>query len=149
MFLEVKNPEKVEKIGEFFDYLIAEMTTYATDPLHQDKGQVDIWNSYFESTDLGWPVNDSGQPTAPTFQYIVYQWFSHLDWFETKGNYYIIPNEDLLLNSTEITIDSLAQMINYGVLGTPAYRYFEDVLNHFADNLTDLYIDWAGIEEEI
>mgnify|MGYP004458008657 FL=1 len=40
-------------------------------------------------------------------------------------------------------------MINYGVLGTPAYKYFEDVLSHFADNLTDLYIDWAGLEEEI
>lgn len=148
MFLEIDNPNNLVDLGDFCDYLIEEMTEYATNKQNQDSNQVDRWNSYFEATDLGWPLNDRGQPTAPTFQYIVYQWFSHLDWYELKGNYYIVPNTELLLNSTEITIDSLAQMINYGVLGTSAYRYFEDILDYFAENLTDLYLGWVRDEKE-
>lgn len=148
MELEVKNPEGLPDIGDFCEYLITEMTDYATDPANQDPGLVAIWNDYFESTDLGWPRNEFGDPVAPTFQYITYQWFSHLDWFESKGSFYIIPDTNLRLNSTDITIDSLAQMINFGVLGVSAYRYFEDILDLVAEEISELYMNWAEPDSE-
>ena len=147
MTLEIKNPDNLD-LDDFCAALIPAMQKYATDVQNQDAGLIESWNEYFRSNDLGWPVDESGNPVAPTVQYIINQWFGHMDWFSSNGAYYIIPDDKLRLNSSEITIDSLARMINYGVLGVAAYRYFDDTLDFVAEQLTDLYNQWAGIEDK-
>ena len=47
MFLEVDNPDSLTDLGDFCDYLVEEMTEFATDKLNQDSKQVDRWNSYY------------------------------------------------------------------------------------------------------
>ena len=148
MELEVQNPNNLENLGDFCSFLIEQMQIFVEDSSNYDQKLADVWDNYFVSTDLGWPVDSTGNPVAPTFKRIVFLWFSSLEWFEAKGNYYIIPDDELLLNSTELTVDSLARMINFGVLGAAPYKFFDNVLDFFAEHLDELYLKWAGIDEE-
>lgn len=148
MELEISNPDQLTDLDDFCPALIESMVKFATDPINQNQELVEAWNQYFRDHNLGWAEDPDGNLAVPTFQYIVYQWFSHLTWFQSGTSFYIIPDENLLLNSTEITIDSLARLINYGALDRPRYQFFEEILDFFAEQLTDLYLSWSGLAGE-
>lgn len=149
MELLVKNPDGLTNIKEFCDRLIISMQEYAGNPSNYDKSLVKTWNDYFEATDLGWPIDETGTPVAPTFERIVDLWFSHLYTMEIKGDYCIVPDVELKLNYTGLTIDSLARMINFGVLGVAPYRFFDDTLDLYAEWVPDLYGEWMAPESSL
>lgn len=148
MELVIQNPDGVSNLKEFCERIIKSMQEYVSNSANYNKGLVKTWNDYFESTDLGWLKDETGNPVAPTFERIVDLWFSHLYPLEVKGDYYIIPDADLRLNYTELTVDSLARMINFGVVGAAPYNFFDEVLNLYADWVPGLYEEWMDPDEE-
>lgn len=138
MFLKILNPDE-EDLTDFCNWLIPKIKEYANNQVHWNQELVNEWVSYFNEYDFGWSRDVANQPVVPSFAFIVDSYFSSLATYKTNGAYFILANENLLLNYTDIAIDSLASMINNGTVDKKGYSYFEDVFQYFADNLSSYY----------
>lgn len=134
MFLKILNPNGLD-LSDFCNYLIDEIIEYVDKSQGLDQELANAWTDYFKSTDLGWVKDVAGNSIAPTFEFIIDQYFNNLYFYETDGAYFITSDPNTLLNSTDLTIDSLATMINDGIMSMKAYPYIDQVLNYFADKL--------------
>ena len=149
MFLRIDNPEGLELQG-FCEWLITQIQDRANDSTLWNQGLVDSWSNYFHQFDFGWPRDVANQPLVPSFALIVDSYFSSLKVYKTGGSYYILADENRLLNSTEITIDSLASMINNGTVDMKGYPFFDEIFDFFAENVGDyysLYVDQQSAGE--
>lgn len=143
MLLEIENPDNYN-LDEFCVFVIATMQEYVQNHLSWNNQLAQSWEDYFRSRDLGWTKDAAGQSVCPALRWLVDEWFLSLRWFSLDSSYYIIPDRELKLNSTEITIDSLARLVNFGNLEMAPYRVFEDVLDLFAAYLPKLFVTWSG-----
>ena len=134
MFLKILNPNNLD-LQDFCNWLIPKIKEYANNQSHWNQELVNEWIEYFNKYDFGWSRDVANQPIIPSFAFIVDSYFSNLATYTMNGAYFILANENLLLNYTNITIDSLASMINDGTVDKKGYPYFEDVFQYFADNL--------------
>lgn len=142
MLLEIENP-KGKDMSEFCDFVIYLMQEHVN-TLKWDRNLTDMWEDYFRTHDLGWAHDSTGNQVCPTIKWIVHKWFSSLGWYELDSSYYIIPDEDLKLNSTEISVDMLARLVNYGNLELAPYRVIEDVLDQVAEQLPAIWQMWIA-----
>lgn len=148
MFLKIENPDGID-LSAFCEYLIGEIVDYVDEGTDLDEDLAQNWTDYFKSTDLGWVKDELGNSIAPTFDFIMDQYFDALYFYETDGAYFITSDSNRLLNSTDLTIDSLATMINDGVIGMKAYAYIDQVFNYFAEKLQDYFnIYLLSVEED-
>lgn len=148
MFLKILNPDGLD-LSDFCNYLIEEIVNYVDKSTGLSQETADTWTEHFKSVDLGWTKDISGNSISPTFEFIVNQYFDNLYFYETDGAYFITSDSNTLLNSTDLTIDSLATMINDGTIGMKPYPYIDQVFDYFAENLQtyfDAYL--AGVSSE-
>lgn len=138
MFLKILNPDDID-LQNFCDWLIPKIKDYANNQVHWNQDLVRDWMDYFNKYDFGWSRDIANQPVVPSFAFIVDSYFSNLATYKITGAYFILADENLLLNYTNITIESLASMINNGTVDKKGYPYFEDVFQYFADNLSSYY----------
>lgn len=143
MFLEIKNPDG-ENLDQFVGWLCDYIQQYADDPVVHQPALDQLWQQYFDENDLGWPVDDAGNPVPPTISYVVDQYFSHLVIARRGEDYIITSDPNLKLGQSQITIDQVASVINYGNLSVPAYPLFDVVFESVADDLMDLYTAWLA-----
>lgn len=138
MFLQILNPSDLD-LQDFCEWLIPKIKDYANDSNHWNQELVNEWTNYFNTYDFGWSRDIANQPLVPSFAFIVDSYFSSLGVYKTGGAYFILADENRLLNYTDITIESLASMINNGTVDKKSYPYFEGVFQYFADNLQSYY----------
>ena len=138
MYLRILNPANLD-LQEFCEWLIPKIKEYANDESNWNQALVNEWTEYFNKYDLGWSRDVANQPVIPSFAFIVDKYFSSLGIYKMNGSYYILADENILLNYTDITIESLASMINNGTVDKKGYLYFEGVFEYFANNLDNLY----------
>lgn len=146
MYLEIKNPNNLD-LKDFCIFLKDKIYDYAMDENNQDKDLIQKWDNYFKENDLGWPKDQIGNPVAPSTKFIISKWFKNLETISTNGSYFLIPSEKIMLNSMEVSVDSLASRINFGVLGVKPYNYFDKVLNEIAARLPDIYEEYLIINQ--
>lgn len=150
MLLEIENEDGLDLNG-FCEFLIPLIQQYAEDEANWDTEQVERWNNELKVSELNWAQDARNAPIIPSVSYIINAYFDSLQYTSTGGSYLIVSNKNLLLNYTNISIDSLASRINDGILDSKGYPYFEEVFQHFADNLQtyyELYLREGGIEVE-
>lgn len=148
MFLKLINPEGLD-LSDFCNYLIEEIIEYVDNSSGLDQKIADTWTQHFKSVDLGWVKDISGNPIPPTFEFIISQYFDNLYFYETDGAYFITSDPNTLLNSTNISIESLATMINDGTIGMEAYPYIDQVFNYFAANMQTYFNAYlAGVSSK-
>lgn len=138
MFLKISNPDDLDLDG-FCEALIPALRDHANNEENQNKELANVWTEYFKSHDLGWYKDIAGNPITPTFEVIVDLYFSNLIITKVSDGYMIAEDPNILLNYTDIKIDTLATMINDGVLTQKGYPYFENVFDEFAGSLQELY----------
>ena len=142
MFLRIENPDGLD-LSDFCNYLIDLIIDYANNPNNVNTALADKWTEYFNSTDLGWVRDVSDNAISPSFYVIVNLYFDELYYYELNGAYFITSDPNQLLNSTRLTIDSLATMINDGTIGMKGYSYFDQVFNYFAGNLKSIFENYV------
>ncbi len=143
MFLQILNPDNLD-LQDFCEWLIPKIKEYANDQNNWNQDLVKEWIKYFNEYDFGWQKDAANQSIVPSFAFIVDKYFSNLGIYKTNGSYYILADENILLNYTNITIESLASMINNGTVDKKGYPFFENTFEYFATNLTNyhkLYLD--------
>ena len=138
MFLEIENKDNL-KLDGFCEFLIPIIREYAENENNWDPDQIKKWEDEFKVSSLNWALDDSGTPIVPPVRFIINEYFDHLQYTKIESSYLITSDKNLLLNYTDITIDSLASRINYGILDSKGYSYFEDVFQHFADRLQEFF----------
>ena len=146
MFLEIINKENL-KLNGFCDYLIPLIQEYAEDENNWDLDQIEKWDNELIVSQLNWAVDATNTPIVPKVKYIINQYFDNLKYTNTLGNYLITSDKNLLLNYTDITIDSLASRINDGILDEKGYPYFDEVFQYFADNLQEYFDAYLSITD--
>lgn len=147
MFLEIINEENLNLSG-FCEYLIPLIQEYAEDESNWDSAQIEKWDSELRTSELSWAVDATDTPIIPSVKFIINQYFDNLTYTTTSGNYLITSNKNLLLNYTDITIDSLASRINDGILDEKGYPYFDEVFQYFADNLQKYFDDYLSTTDD-
>ena len=149
MFLEIENEDGLNLNG-FCEFLIPVIQDYAEDEANWDMAQVEKWNGELKTSELNWARDARDAPIIPSVSYIINAYFDNLQYAKMGGSYLITSNKNVLLNYTDISIDSLASRINDGILDFKGYSYFEDVFQHFADDLQhyyEIYLELGGDEE--
>ena len=149
MFLQISNPDSLE-LQDFCEWLITHIQNRANDSSLWNQDRVDAWTNYLHQYDFGWSRDVLNQPIVPSFAFIVDSYFSTLKVYKAGGSYYILADENRLLNSTEITVDSLASMINNGTVDMKGYPFFDEVFSFFAEHIEDyfsLYMDQQSAGE--
>lgn len=149
MLLEIENEDGLDLNG-FCEFLIPLIQQYAEDEANWDRAQVRRWNDELKTSELNWARDAKNAPIIPSVSYIINTYFDNLQYAKMGGSYIITSNKNILLNYTDISIDSLASRINDGVLDFKGYSYFEQVFQHFADELQgyyDLYLEDSGESE--
>lgn len=147
MFLEIENEDNLNLNG-FCEYLIPLIQEYAEDEGNWDLAQIEKWDNEFKVSELSWAVDATNTPIIPSVKFIINQYFDNLTYTTTSGNYLITSNKNLLLNYTDITIDSLASRINDGILDEKGYPYFDEVFQYFADNLQEYFDDYLSTTDD-
>lgn len=148
MFLQILNPDNIDLQG-FCNWLIPKIKEYANDQNNWDKALVEEWVKYFNLYDFGWGRDIANQPIVPSFAFIVDSYFSNQVICKTNGSYFIMGNKNTLLNYTDISIDSLAAMINDGTVDKKSYPFFEQVYEYFASRLSDYYQSYQLENKEV
>ena len=147
MFLEIINEENLNLNG-FCEYLIPLIQEYAEDETNWDSTQIEKWDSELRTSELSWAVDATNTPVIPSVKFIINQYFDNLTYTTTSGNYLITSNKNLLLNYTDITINSLASRINDGILDEKGYPYFDEVFQYFANNLQEYFDDYLSTTDD-
>ena len=142
MHLLIKNPNGLD-IKEFVNWVADDISTHAKVNAARIPELEEVWDNYFQTTDLGWAKDETGNPSAPTVNYIIHQFFDNLKITQFGQDYDISTDQELKIVGTSLTIDMLASMINFGTLDLPAYNYFDVVFEVYADQLQDLYDYWV------
>lgn len=144
MYLKIENPDGLD-LSDFLNFLIEEIKKVAINPKNYDGDLAKLWGEYFANTDLGWPKDQLNQPVAPSFRYIINEFFSNLKVLKAEGSYTICVDNTLLLGLSSVTIVNIASIINYGTLTLKAYPYFDMVFDLFAENLPQIYSTWRAL----
>ena len=145
MFLEIQNTDGLDDVVYFVGWLTDRITEYALNPANMTPALMKLWDDYFKENDLGWVTDSTDTPIPPSTSYIISEYFTNLV-IDQPGNSFIITTDpDNMLRNTGLAIDTLAAIINNGNLSTPAYPYFDDVFNYFADNIDSYYAEWREL----
>lgn len=110
--------------------------------LHDGKECSNKSHSATNENDLGWPKDDYDNPVAPTTNFILNNYFDNLIIKKQGNNYIITTDPNIKLRGTNLTVDALSALINYGTLLVPPYPYIDDIFEVFADSLQDYYSLW-------
>lgn len=146
LFIEApKSPE----IQDFINWVIESISETAVSPEFRDGELEDMWDKYFQENDLGWAADETGSPAPPTVNFIINQYFNNLVVLEESNGYNIITDSAIKLYGTNLTVDSVASLINYGTLSIPPYPYFDLIFELYAEDLIDMYAEWSQEEEGI
>ena len=144
MELFIENPNNAN-IADFMNWLCEEIEEFVAEKnLRIPKLEV-IWDEALEESGLDWPKDELGNPVAPTTSFIINEYFTHLMVEEVNEGFRITVMPELYLRGSNLTIEFLAAYINNGNISTPAYRYFDDVFDTFADNLESMYLEYLNI----
>lgn len=138
MELIVGDPDNIG-LYDFTDWLCDVISDFVDDNNLRIPSLEKKWDEFFEKTDMGWQKDDTGNPVPPTVSFIINQYFHNLVIKKKSSDYIITTDSNLFLTGTSLTIDELASIINNGNMGMPAYSYFNDIFQFFADNLSSFY----------
>ena len=141
MYLEIENPDNLE-LEEFAYWLKDKIIDYVGNGSARETGLEDLWSKFFEENDLGWVKDEFGNPIPPTITFLLDSYFNNLIVKKKENNYVITNDTNIKLRNTNLTIDALAALINYGTLSVPPYPYIDDVFQEFANDLQEYYDIW-------
>lgn len=145
MHLLITNPDNLD-LEDFVKWVMEDISVQAVSYKYRSRELEEVWNEYFQTTDLGWARDDFGKPIVPTVNYIINQFFDNLRIVVVGSGYDIITDQENSISGTDITIDLLATMMNYGTIDMPSYPYFEAMFERYADLLQSLYDEWVLTE---
>ena len=140
LFIEAR---KSPSTRAFVDWVLTDIKEAAVGLELRDGELETTWDKYFQETDLGWATDETGSPVPPTVNFIINQYFDNLVVLEESNGYNIITDSAIKLYGTDLTVDSVASLINYGTLSTPPYPYFDLIFELYAEGLPDIYETWA------
>ena len=141
MYLEIENPDNLE-LEEFAYWLKDQVIDYVDTENTRNTILGKLWSEYFQENDLGWAKDDSDTPIAPSADFIISSYFDNLIVKKNGNNYIITVDPSIKVGNTNLTVDALSALINYGTLSLPPYPYIDDVFQVFANNLQDYYELW-------
>ena len=141
MYLEIDNPDNLN-LEEFVHWLKDQILDYIDDTSTRISRLGNLWSKYFEENDLGWVRDEANNPVPPSADFIITKYFDNLVIKKNGNNYIITVDPSIRIRGTNLTIDALSALINYGTLLVPPYPYIDNVFQIFADNLQDYYNIW-------
>lgn len=147
MHLEIENPEGLE-LDAFAAWLCQQIINSVKDPGTHDQSLEKLWDDYFQENDLGWARDETGQPIPPSTAFIIKSYFDNLVATHDGNNINITVDSAVRIRRTNLTVEALAALINYGTLLVPPYPHFDSVFDAFAANLQDYYDTWRASSED-
>lgn len=141
MYLEIDNPDNLE-LEAFTNWLRDQIIDYVEDTSTRETSLGNLWSEYFENNDLGWARDESNTPVAPSTDFILNSYFDNLIINKNGYNYIITVDPNIKVKGTNLTIDALSALINYGTLLVPPYPYIDDIFELFSDRLQEYYNIW-------
>ena len=149
MYLEIDNPEGLE-IKEFASWMIEQIKEFVKLKSAREPSLESLWDNYLTTNDLGWVRDEFDEPICPSVDFIINSFFNNLIIKDQGQNKIITIDPAVKVRGTNLTIEMLASLINYGTLLVPPYPYFDSVFQVFADDLQYYYEEWAeGTGEEL
>lgn len=141
MYLEIDNPDGLD-LQDFSNWIKEQLVDFNDSNNIKSPSLEKEWNKFFEENDLGWPKDDYDNPIAPTTNFILNNYFDNLIVKKQGNNYIITTDPNIKLRGTNLTVDALSALINYGTLLVPPYPYIDDIFEVFADSLQNYYNIW-------
>ena len=136
--LVIKNPDKLE-LTAFCKFLITQLKARAADTSKLNQKIVKNWNDYL--TEKFKDFN-----TQITVVNIINQYFNNLiiQKDSTDNSYTILCNKNIKYPIINIPIDTLANMINEGVIDMARYNVFDEIYKDIKIQVPILYNLWRG-----
>ena len=144
MYLRIGNPDNLD-LEEFAYWLKDQILDFINDESIKDIELENLWSKFFEENDLGWARDEFGNPTPPTINHLLNIYFNNLIIKKQENDYLITNDSNIKLRNTNLTIDALTALMNYGTLAVPPYPYIDDVFQAFENNLQTYYNIWLEI----
>ena len=147
MFLEIDCDDPIGAY-DFAVWIVNDIREFASDNDLRNYSLEEYWDNYFQNNDFGWYRDGVGDSVVPTVNFIINAYFSNLIIIKKDKSLVITVDPNIKINQTDVPIELLATIINYGTLTETPYPYFDYVFDLYAENIDNLYSTWVGLISE-
>lgn len=130
MYLLINNPENLN-LDEFCADVCAKLYISCEDEAWYIPAMRQYWDKYLAQ--IYRQVDH-----CPTVKEVFEAYFKNLKFTQEGLAYIITVNPTVKLKNIDATVETLANLINYGTLDMPAYPLFDDVFDQVAEEITTL-----------
>lgn len=148
MHLLIENPDNLD-IKDFVEWIMKEISSQALSNRYRKLEVEKLWDEYFNSVDFGWRRDEFGKQIVPTVNFIINQFFTNLRIYVVGNNFDITVDPEVKIMGTDISVENLATVMNYGTLDMQPYGYFELMFELFGKSIQDLYDEWILTDKKM
>lgn len=143
MELELTPPKELDIEDFVKNYLISRVPEVYREIV--DRLRLMKFDNYLNSMDISIKTKTGKKRKISTYE-VLYSAFSNLVLKEYNGKYTITINPNTMVANFRLKVITVAELVNYGVMGLTAYPIVDNVFDTVADRVSDYYLEYLTQE---